>query len=133
MAKVLYSHLCWGLKKDEQTNTFLPLRPFESLVWIDYPVLFTFVVYWTGHIGECFSQSFALVDEAGNILDEMPKMECVLTSHFDTIGAAYFYTIFPRIGRYFINVLQNDICIEDVPLNVIDVLEISSIRRSSLQ
>jgi hypothetical protein len=100
MPKVFYTYLCWGLKKAEQTGTFLPHRPFERVVWSDSPVLFTCLVCWTGRIGERFSQSFALVDERGHVLDEMPKMDCELTSHFDTISAAYFCTVFPRSGRY---------------------------------
>jgi len=119
MAKVLNSYLCTGIKKDKQTGKYSPIRMFNSFALAEAPVLFTFVVYWVGKAGESFSQSFALVDEVGNILDEMPNVECVLGNEPETIGAAHFHTVFPRAGCYYINVYQNSICVETVPVNVI--------------
>lgn len=119
MAKVLYSFLCRELKKDNQTGNYLPFRTIHSFELVDFPVLFTFMVYWAGEVGEGFEQSFALVDDAGSVLDEMPKMECVLTSRYDNIGAGFFYAIFPRVGRYTINIFVNGVCIEDFTFDVL--------------
>lgn len=78
------------------------------------------VVYWHGYVGEKFSQSFTLMDEAGNILDETPTTECELTDQEINTSTVFFYPILSHAGCYHVNIYQNGVCTKTMPLPVID-------------
>jgi len=120
VAKVFFARLCKEIKRNEQTGLYSLIGSFVHLTLIKGPIGFVCVVYWEA-ANETFRQSFALMDEAGNLLDETPAMECVLKHQQANISTAFFYTGFPQAGRYNINVFQNGICIETIPLHVMDV------------
>jgi len=115
----MLARLCRAIKKNEPDGLYSLVGRFAQLSWRPGPVGFVCVVYW-GRGNETFRQSFALKDEVGNLLDETPTTECVLTERRDNVSTAFFYVSFPRAGHYSINVYQNDRCIEDIPLEVVD-------------
>ena len=120
MAKVLFARLCREVKKNSQTGRYSLKGKFANLTWMDALVSFVFVVYWHGYIGERFSQSFTLMDEVGNILDETPTMEYEMNNQEINVSTAFFYTTFPQAGCYYVNIYQNGVCTKTVPLHVIE-------------
>lgn len=120
MAKVLYVRLCREVKKNTQTGRYSLMGKIAKLTWMDALVSFVFVVYWHGYSGERFSQSFTLMDEMGNILNETPTTECELNNQEINISTAFFYTTFPHVGRYHVNIYQNGFCTKTIPLHLID-------------
>jgi hypothetical protein len=130
VAKVMYARLCREIKRDNQTNRYSLIGSFVDLAFTNAPIGFVFVVYWDGDTLEAFSQSFALVDEAGNILDQTPTLECVLNDQHANISTAIFYTIFPSSGHYNVRIYQNGICTETIPIQVIEHSEARSWERA---
>jgi hypothetical protein len=63
------------MKPDKETGRYFPLGPIDNFVFSNRDVRFVFVVYWLGVPGESFSQSFTMMDAAGNILNEVPETE----------------------------------------------------------
>lgn len=123
MAKVLFARLCKEIKKNQQTGLFSLVGSFAHLRLTNSPVGFVCVVYW-GRAYETFRQSFALMDQAGNLLDETPSTECVLNPHRETVSTAFFYASFPGAGSYHISVHQNGVCLETIPLQVVEASQI---------
>jgi hypothetical protein len=122
VAKVMFARLGREIRMNQQTGSFSLFRSFVQLRLTNGPVCFICVVYWEPE-AETFYQSFALTNETGDILDDTPTTECVLTSHGENISTAFFYTGFPRAGHYSINVYQNGVCIETIPLEVVEPQE----------
>src|SRR5262245_22374109 len=120
MANVLFARLCKEVKKNTHTGRYSLRGKFDNLTWMDALTDFVLVVYWHGYIGERFSQSFTLMDEAGNILDETPITECELIDQQINMSTAFFDTSFPHAGSYHLNVYQNGICTKTIPLPVIE-------------
>ena len=73
MANILFTRLGREIKKDEQTGKNLLVGEADHLAWMNPGVGFVLAVYWLGYIGERFSLSYALMDEADNILDRPPQ------------------------------------------------------------
>ena len=96
------------------------VRSFVDLTFTNTPIGFVFVVYWLASIDETFRQSYTLMDKAGNILDETPSSDLVLKQAQAYISTAIFYTIFPSVGSYTVNVYQDGICTEISPIQVIE-------------
>ena len=119
MAKVMYARLCKKIKRDKQTGSYALIGSFAALPWTDTPTSFVLVVYWSG-ANETFQQTFAITDADGNLLDQTPTTECVLRDRRINISTAFFHAAFPRSGYYSINVFQNGVCIESIPLPVIE-------------
>ncbi len=124
MAKVMFARLCKEIKKNQQSGLYSLIASFAHIKLTKGPVGFVCVVYWE-RADETFHQSFALMDEMDNLLDEMPSTECVLTTQGENIGTAFFYASFPRAGCYHISVYQNGVCIETIPLQVMEASQIS--------
>jgi hypothetical protein len=118
MAEIISWDFCSEIVENKETGRYSPLGSIDNLAFSDSDVRFVFVVYWLGVAGESFSQSFALVDDAGNILNEVPETEYRFSKLPQNISVARFHTRFPQMGRYSINIKQNDICIATVPVNV---------------
>ena len=131
MPKVIFARLCREIKKNQQSGLYSLVGSFAHIEWMKGPVGFVCVVYWEP-ANETFRQSFALADEAGNILDETPSTECVLTTQGENVSTAFFYVSFPQAGRYNITVYQNGVCIEAIPLQVMEALQISESRSAPL-
>jgi hypothetical protein len=106
------------MKPDKETGRYFPLGPIDNFVFSNRDVRFVFVVYWLGVPGESFSQSFTMMDAAGNILNEVPETEYRFTRLPQNISVARFQTRFPQTGHYSINIKQNGISIATVPVNV---------------
>lgn len=123
MVRVLFARLCKEIRRNQQTGLFSLVRSFAHLRWTNGPVGFVCVFYWE-KADETFCQSFALPDEAGNLLEETPSTECVLNPHRETVSTAFFYASFPQAGRYRIRVHQNGVCIETIPLPVVEASQI---------
>jgi len=124
MAKVLFARLCREIKKNQQSGLFSLLGSFAHILWMKGPVGFVCVVYWE-RANETFHQSFALVDELGNILDKTPSTECVLTTQGENVSTAFFYASFPQAGTHNITVYRNGVCIETIPLQVLEASQSS--------
>jgi len=119
MAKVIYARLCKKIKRDKQTGSYALVGSFATLPWTDAPTSFVLVVYWLG-TNETFQQTFAITDADGTLLDQTPATECVLGDKRINVSTAFFHVVFPRSGYYSINVFQNGVCIEAIPLPVIE-------------
>ena len=120
MAKVFYTRFCREVRRSDPTGLYSLVGSFVDLTFTNTPIGFVFVVYWLGNINETFRQSYTLMDEAGNILDETPSSDVVLKHPQANISTAIFYTIFPSVGRYTVNVYQDGICTESSPIQVIE-------------
>jgi hypothetical protein len=130
MARVVYARLGSRIKRNEQTGSYSLMGSFTALSLINTPVSFVLIVYWPA-TDETFPQSFAITDGQGNLLDQTPTTQCVLKSRQINTSTAFFHTVFPRAGQYNINVYQNGICTETIPLAVTEVQEINDDPRSS--
>ena len=119
MAKIVYARLCRKIKRIEQTGSYSLMGSFVDLPLTKAPIGFVLMVYWE-ETNETFEQSFAIIDAQGSLLDKTPTTECVLKSKQINTSSAFFYTIFPRAGQYNINVYQNGVCIESLPLPVVE-------------
>jgi trehalose utilization protein len=115
----MFARFCREIKKNEEDERYSLAGRFAHLPWVPVPVGFVCVVYWERG-NETFRQSFALRDGVGNLLDETPATECKLTRGRDTISTAFFYASFPRAGHYTIRVYQNGVCIQAIPLEVVE-------------
>jgi uncharacterized protein DUF6941 len=120
VAKVINTRFCREVRRNDQTGLYSLVGSFVDLTFTNTPIGFVFVVYWLGNIDEMFRQSFALLDEAGNILDETPTSDFVLKRRQTNISTAIFYTIFPSAGRYNVNIYQDGICTEIIPMQVFE-------------
>ena len=122
MANILLTRLCREIKTDELTGKHFCVGDSEALAWLNAGVGFVIAVYWLGYIGERFSLSYTLVDEADNILDRPPEMECEFIGEEVNLSTANFYAAFPQAGSYHVNVYQNGICAQTIPVHVIESL-----------
>jgi hypothetical protein len=122
MANILFTRLCREIQKDELTGKNLLVGDSEALAWLDAGVGFVIAVYWLGYIGERFSLSHTLVDEADNILDHPPARECEFIGEEVKLSTENFYAAFPQAGSYQINIYQNGICAKTIPVHVIESL-----------
>lgn len=120
MANILFTRLCREIKQDELTGKNLLKGDSEHLPWINAGVGFVLAVYWLGYIGERFSLSYTLMDEADNILDHPPITECEFTGEEVNLSTANFYAAFPHAGSYHVNIYQNGICSQTVPVQLIE-------------
>ena len=120
MANILFTRLCREIQKDDQTGKDLLMGESDQLAWMNTSVGFVLAVYWLGYIGERFSLSYALMDEADQILDRPPTLECEFISEEITVSTANFYSAFPHAGNYHVNVYQNGICAKTIPVDVIE-------------
>jgi len=127
MAKVVFARLCREIKKSQHSSRFSLVGSFAHMKWAKGSVGFVCVVYWE-KTNETFRQSFALVDEAGHILDDPPSTECVLTRHGENISTAFFYASFPQAGNYNVNVYQNGVCIKTIPLPIMEASQTNDSR-----
>ena len=118
MAEIISWDFCSELIENTETGRYSPLEPIDNFTFSNSDVRFVFVVYWLGVAGESFGQSFALVDDAGNILNEVPETEYRITKLPQNISVARFYIRFPQMGRYSINIKQNGTCIATAPIYV---------------
>ena len=118
MAEIISWDFCSEIIENQETGRYSPLGPIDNFTFSNSDVGFVFVVYWLGVAGESFSQSFALVDDAGNILNDVPETEYILTKQPQNISVVPFLVMFPRSGRYSLHIKQNGICIQTVPVNV---------------
>src|SRR5512142_2407091 len=100
MANILFTRLCREIQKDEQTGKDLFMGESDHLAWMNTGVGFVLAVYWLGYIGERFSLSYALMDDANHILDRPPTMECEFIGEEIKVSTANFYTAFPQAGSY---------------------------------
>ena len=120
MAYILFTRMCREIKKDEQTGKNLLMGESDNLAWINSGVGFVLALYWLGYIGERFSLSYALMDEADNILDQPPITECEFIGEEINFSIANFYVAFSHPGDYHINIYQNGLCTKTLSLNVIE-------------
>jgi hypothetical protein len=120
MAYILFTRLCREIYKDEQTGKNLLMGESDNLAWINSGVGFVLAVYWLGYIGESFSLSYALMDEAENILDRPPTTECGFIGEEINVSIANFYAAFSHPGGYRINIYQNGLCAKTMSLDVIE-------------
>ena len=120
MANILFTRLCHEVKKDEQTGKNLLMGESDNLAWMNSGVGFVLAVYWLGYVGERFSLSYALMDEADNILDHLPTTECEFIRDEININTANFQAAFPHTGSYHVNIYQNGICAKTIPVQVIE-------------
>ena len=120
MAYILFTRMCREIEKDEQTGKDLLMGESDKLAWIDSGVGFVLAVFWLGYIGESFSLSYAVVDEAENILSQPPITECEFIGEEINVSIANFYTAFPHPGGYHINIYQNGLCTKIVSLDLIE-------------
>jgi len=118
MAYVLFTRLCCEIKKDEQTAKDLLMGESDNLAWTNSGVGFVLAVYWLGYIGESFSLSYALMDEANNALNYPPITECEFIREEINVSIANFYAAFPHPGSYCINIYQNGLCTKILSLDV---------------
>lgn len=119
MARVMYTRFCRTIKRNKQTGLYSLLGSFATLELTTTPVSFVLVVYWAGVI-ETFQQCFAIADLDGNLLDQTPSTQCSLKEKQVNISTAFFYTVFPQAGHYNINIYQNGVCTEVIPLPVVE-------------
>ena len=120
MAHILFTRLGRNIQKDEQTGKNLLMGESDNLAWINSSVGFVIAVYWLGYIGESFSLSYALMDEADNILDQPPIRECEFIGEEINVSIANFYAAFPHPGGYHISIYQNGLCTKTIFLDVIE-------------
>jgi hypothetical protein len=120
MAYILFTRIGREIKKDEQTSKNLLMGESDNLAWINSGVGFVLAVYWLGYIGERFSLSYALMDEADKILDHHPTTECEFIGEEINVSIANFYAAFPNAGSYHVNIYQNGICAQTIPVHVIE-------------
>jgi hypothetical protein len=118
MAYILYTRLCREIKKDEQTGKNILMGESDNLAWIDSG--FVLAVYWLGYIGESFSLSYALLDEADHILNHPPITECEFIGEEINVSIANFYAAFPHPGGYHIDIYQNGLRTKTISLEVIE-------------
>ena len=120
MANILFTRLCRELIKDELTGRDLLVGDSETLAWLNAGVGFVIAVYWLGYIGERFSLSHTLMNEADNILHGPPIAECEFIREEVHLSTANFHAAFPQAGSYRVNVYQNGICARTIPVHVIE-------------
>ena len=118
MAYILLTRLCREIKKDEKTGKNLLMGESDNLAWTNSG--FVLAVYWLGYIGESFSLSYALMDEADNILNRLPIRECEFIGEEINVSLANFNAAFPHPGGYHINIYQNGLCTKTLSLDVIE-------------
>ena len=118
MAYILLTRLCREIKKDEKTGKDLLMGESDNPAWISSG--FVLAVYWLGYIGESFSLSYALMDEADNILNHPPARECEFIGEEINVSIANFNAAFPHPGGYHINIYQNGLCTKTISLDVIE-------------
>ena len=119
MANILFTRLCREIQKDDLTGKNILVGDSENLAWMNAGVGFVIAVYWLGYIGERFSLSYTLTDEAENILNHSPITECEFIGEEVNLSTANFYAAFPP-GSYHVNVYQNGICAKTIPVHVIE-------------
>jgi len=120
VAKAIYTRFCGEVRRNHQTGLYSLAGSFVDLTFTKTPIGFVLVVYWLGKINETFRQSYALLDEMGNILDETPTSDFVLKHPQVNMSTAMFYTIFPSVGRYNVNIYQDGVCTKIIPFQVIE-------------
>lgn len=120
MAYILLTRLGREIKKDEQTGKDLLMGESDKLAWTNSGVGFVLAVYWLGYIGESFSLSYALMDEADHILNHPPIRECEFIGEEINVSLANFNAAFPHPGGYHINIYQNGLCTKTLSLDVIE-------------
>ena len=120
MAYILFTRMCREIKKDEQTGKNLLMEESDNLAWINSDVGFVLAVYWLGYIGESFSLSYVLLDEADHILNHPPITECEFIGEEINLSIANFYAAFPHPGCYHINIYQNGLCTKTISLDVME-------------
>jgi hypothetical protein len=120
MADILFTRLGREIKKDEQTGKNILMGESDNLAWISSGVGFVLAVYWLGYIGESFSLSYALLDEADHILNHPPITECEFIGEEINVSIANFYAAFPHPGGYHINIYQNGLCTKTISLDVME-------------
>ena len=120
MANILFTRLCREIQKDELTNKDLLVGDSETLALLDAGVGCVIAVYWLGYIGDRFSLSHTLVDEADNVLDRSPARECEFIGEEVNLSTANFYAALPQAGSYQVNIYQNGICAKTIPVAVIE-------------
>ena len=118
MAHILFTRLGHEINKDELTGKNLLMGEFDNLAWISSGVGFVLAVYWLGYIGENFSLSYALIDEADNILDRSPITECKFIGEEINVSIVNFYASFSHPGGYYINIYQNGLRAKSISLDV---------------
>ena len=120
MAYILFTRLGSEIINDEQTGKNLLMGETNKLAWINSGVGFVLAVYWLGYIRESFSLSYALMDEADNILDRLPTTECEFIDEEINVSVASFHVAFSQPGAYRINIYQNGLCAKTISLDVIE-------------
>lgn len=120
MAYILFTRLCREIQQDQQTGKKLLLGESDDLAWINSSVGFVLAVYWLGYIGESFSLSYVLLDEADNILDHPPITECEFIREEINVSIANFHAALSYPGGYHISIYQNGLCTKTIPLDVIE-------------
>jgi hypothetical protein len=118
MAYILFTRMCHEIQKEELTGKDLLMGESDNFAWMNAGVSFVLAVYWLGYIGESFSLSYTLMDEADNILDQHPITECEFTGEEINVSTANFYTAFP--GSYHVNIYQNGLGTTTIPVHVIE-------------
>ena len=118
MAYILFTRLCSEINRDEQTGKDLLMGESNNLAWINSGVGFVLAVYWLGYIGESFSLSYALMDEADTVLDRPPTTECEFIGEEINVSIAKFYAALPQ--SYHVNIYQNGLCAQTIPVHVIE-------------
>ena len=117
MAKVMYARLGSRIRRNEQTGLYSLAGGFTALPRINAPISFVLLVFWRD-TNETFQQSFAIVDGQGNLLDRTPTTECVLKVGQINTSTAFFHAAFSPSGQYSVQVYQNGVCTENIPLAV---------------
>ena len=108
------------MKWDQESGKYFLIGSFLHLTPSKEPIGFVFVVYWDGKIGDELMQHFVLRDSSGNVLDETPKIQHRLKREPSNFSTASFYTIFSSPGRYNIEIYQDNVCTDKIPLDVIE-------------
>jgi len=119
MAHILFTRLGREINKDELTGRDLLMEESDNLAWMNASVGFVLAVYWLGYIGESFSLSYTLMDEADKILDRPPITECEFIREEINVSTANFYAAFPHTGSYHIDIYQNGLLTTTIPVHVI--------------
>ena len=122
MAYILFTRLCSEINTDEETGKDLLIGESNHVAWINSGVSFVLAVYWLGYIGENFSLSYALMDEADNVLHRPPTTECEFIREEINVSITNFHAAFSHPGAYRINIYQNGLCAKTLSLDVIEAL-----------
>src|SRR5689334_22485064 len=117
MAKIMYTRLGSRIRRNEQTGSYSLGGSFTTLPRINAPISFVLLVFWRD-TDETFQQSFAIVDGQGNLLDRIPTTECVLKVGQINTSTAFFHTAFSPSEQYSVQVYQNGVCTDNIPLAI---------------